>query len=67
MFTVYKRWQQHHVNVYKIKDCMGEILVESFYASELARVNKDNTELYHMDKELDEKLENGQKYVTVKW
>ena len=46
---------------------MGEILVESFYASELARVNKDNTELYHMDKELDEKLENGQKYVTVKW
>ena len=67
VFTVTKRWRQRMVNMYRIKDCSGEELVGSFYPAELAKVTTSPNDLYRVERILDEKLENGQRYVKVQW
>ena len=67
IFTVTKRWRQRGINLYRIADCSGEELVGTFYAPELAKVTADPDDLYKVERFLDEKVENGQRYVKVQW
>ena len=67
VFTVTRRWRQRAINMYRIKDCSGEELVGSFYAPELAKVTTSPDDLYRVERFLDEKVENGQRYVKVQW
>ena len=53
--------------MYRIKDCSGGELVGSFYAPELAKVTMSADDLYKVERILDEKLENGQRYLKVQW
>jgi transposase InsO family protein len=66
IFEVSRVWRQRNVNMYKIKDCTGEQLEGSFYASELSRVTSSPDDLYKVESYLDEKEENGAKWVKVK-
>ena len=67
VFKVSKRWRQNNINMYKIKDCSGTELTGSFYAAELSKVTESESALYIVDKYLDEKVENGRKYVKIHW
>ena len=67
MFTVTKRWRQRDVNMYRIKDCAGEELKQAFYAPELIKVTESPEKLHKVERELEEKIENGQKMVRVQW
>ena len=67
VFTVSKRWRQRNINMYKIKDCSGEELEGSWYAPELTRVTTDPDDLYRVERFLDEKEEDGKRYVKVQW
>ena len=67
VFKVSKRWRQNNINMYKIKDCTGSELTGSFYAAELSKVTESESASYIVDKYLDEKIENGRKYVKILW
>jgi hypothetical protein len=67
IFTVSKRWRQNGVNMYKIKDCSEEEVVGSFYASELVLVTTAPEDTYRIKAFMDEKLEDGVKWVQVQW
>ena len=67
IFTISKRWRQNGVNMYKIKDCSEEEVVGSFYASELVLVTTAPEDTYRIKAFLDEKLEDGVKWVQVQW
>jgi transposase InsO family protein len=67
IFTVTKRWRQRNIGMYKIKDCSEEELTGSFYAPELARVTTGPDDRYKVEAYLDEKQEDGQRWVKVKW
>ena len=53
--------------MYKIEECTGEEVIGSFYGPELSLVTESKSTLYRVDKYLDEKMENGQKYVLVQF
>ena len=67
VFTVTKRWRQNNIQMYKIKDCTGSEVIGSFYSAELTKVTDSDTALYVVEKYLDEKTENGKKYVKILW
>ena len=67
IFTIAKRFRQQNINMYKIKDCSGEEITGTFYAAELAKVTTSPEDMYKVESFLDEKLENGQRYVKVQW
>lgn len=67
IFTITKRWRQQNINMYKIKDCSDEEIVGTFYAAELAKVTTSPDDMYRVESFLDEKVENGMRYVKVKW
>ena len=59
--------RRQNINMYKIKDCGGEEIVGTFYPAEMAKVATTTDDLYRVENFLDEKLENGQRYVKVQW
>ena len=66
IFTVSKQWRQNNVNMYKIKDCTGDEIVGSFYASELVNVTTAPEDKYRIKAFLDEKEVEGIKSVWAK-
>jgi hypothetical protein len=67
VFTISKRWRQRNINMYRIKDCAEAEIEGSFYAAELAKVTTAPDDMYRVALFLDEKVENGKKYVKVQW
>ena len=64
VFVVHKRFLIDHINMYQIKDCSDTILEGSFYEQELTKVDVDR---YPIESILEEKVENGKKFVKVKY
>jgi hypothetical protein len=68
LYTVDSRRRQWHINLYKLRDCTGQVLEGSFYADEMNRVNKDDSSLYKVEELIDEKVDdNGVRMVKVIW
>ena len=53
--------------VYILKDYDGELITGSFYEQELQKVKVGKDKVFHVDEILDQKRENGQKWVLVRW
>ena len=64
VFVVFRRYRRDNINMFKIKDCTGEEVQGTFYADEIKLALGDR---YIIEKVLDEKKENGIKYVKVLW
>ena len=64
VFIVHKRFTIDHINMYQIKDCSETILEGSFYEQELTKVDVDR---YPIEAILEEKVENGKKFVKIKY
>ncbi|KAJ8043891.1 hypothetical protein HOLleu_11191 [Holothuria leucospilota] len=67
IFTVYKRIPRKPV-VYTLKDWDGEIVEGTFYETELQRVEKDDEDVFKMEKILRRRTnKNGKMQYFVKW
>ena len=67
IFTVYKRIPRKPV-VYTLKDWDGEIVEGTFYETELQRVEKDDQDVFKIEKILRRrKNKNGKMQYFVKW
>ena len=65
LFTVHKRMRKNNVNLYKVIDCSGEVLEGKLYENDMAKVVESPNTKYKIDKVLDEKVENGVKFLKV--
>ena len=66
-FTVSRRYRKQNFNLYKITDCAKEAMVGTFYEPEMQVVEAPDDMVYRVDKILDEKTQQGVKFVKVKW
>ena len=67
IFTIHSRKRMDDINMYRISDCTGTVVENSFYEQELTKVEGDPSTLHRIESILDEKTENGVKKVLVHW
>ena len=69
VYTIVSRYRKEKVNMYKIKDCEGETLVDSFYEPEMTKVNMTDNSLYKIDRVTNERVDpaTGIRMVKVVW
>ena len=61
------RFRRHGIPMYKLKDYSNETVEGNFYQNELQKVNKDDDQLFKVEKVLKERKKQGQKELFVKF
>lgn len=67
IFTVYLRYRQGGVPLYKLKDYNLDPIEGSFYTEELQKVHIDENKLWKIEEVLKRRTRKGQKEYLVKW
>ena len=67
VFKIDKRFKRRGLPIYKLKDYEDEPIVGNFYQGELQKIDKDDDQLFKVERVIKERRRRGVKELYVKW